>query len=47
MAYTKSNYAMLGIEVVSSSIDPDTNGGVVVAMNDMFGVLFISFRRLP
>ncbi len=45
MAYTKSNYAMLGIEVISSSVDSETNGGVIVTMNYMFGAPLYQFQK--
>lgn len=45
MAYTESNYASVGIEVVSSSVDTETNGGVIVSMNYMFGAPLYQFQK--
>ena len=39
-------YATVGIEVVSSSIDPKTNGGVIVTMNNMFGAPLYQFQKI-
>lgn len=45
MAYTEENYATLGMEVLSSSVDPETNGGVIVALNHMFGTPLYQFQK--
>jgi len=46
MTYTESNYAAVGIEVVSSSVDPETNGGVIVSLNYMFGAPLYQFQKV-
>ena len=45
IAYTKSNYAVLGVDVLSSSVDPKTDGGVILAMNYMFDVPLYQFQK--
>lgn len=46
MAATEQNYAMMDVEIVSSSVDPATDGGVVVAMNYMFGEPLYQFQKI-
>ncbi len=46
VAANEANYAAMGIEVVSSSVDPETSGGVIVAMNYMFGTPMYQFQKI-
>ena len=42
----ETNAAAMGVDIVSSSVDPETNGGVIVAMNYMFGAPMYQFQKI-
>lgn len=46
MVAAEANVEAMGVEIVSSSIDEETNGAIIVAMNYMYGAPVYQFQKI-